>query len=133
MEQTSNIGSIETHFTNAIVNDIDGTLNVFVYNEETQKFIYNYDIVLENVNIQICSNGVLNLTGEEIRWDIFFCEPPLYESLDSNKYILNPRHIKQRKIFGIKYGKPIYNKTYIEFRERKPFHVTTSNYRITEV
>ena len=138
MEKINLIGTNKASAKNAVIIDIDGTLNVFP--SDKKKGGRSRDVILEDVEMHITDNGVLHLTGKQIDFDYFYSGdgPVFYEDLKAkNKYILDenkvihPPKSKWKRFWS--YKKDIYQSGWIEIAERKNFSVSTSNYRITTI
>ena len=133
------VNMLNTNFIKAnyaVVADIHGTLNIFP--SEKKKGASSFgDIILENVEIKIEDNGLLRLKGDSIR-DYhngpMFGDPLGYDELkEKGKFILNENKTYRQSFMGIPFGKVMYRETWIEYKEREPYEVVTSNYRITGV
>ena len=132
MEQVNQLSSKLIKSNSAVVADIDGTLNIFV-GDDRGHWRHTWDIPLENVTIKIQDNGNMHLTGERIEYD-YFDYPEDYEELkEKDYYVLHDGRVKQRKFLWWNFGKPIYTSGWVQIKKRRPYEVTTSNYRITGI
>jgi len=131
MEKLNLLGGNKVLLDNAILKDVDGTLNVCVggYGRPIS------DTFLEDVEIEITKNGILHLNGKRIVYESTYDYRHYSELKESGKYILEEKYIDSpKKILGIVCNPdPLYTERWLEMKERKPFTVTTTNYRITEV
>ena len=144
MEKTNMLNTNYIKANYAVVADIHETLNIFP--SEKKKGASSFgDIILENVGIkilenveiEIADNGLLKLKGDQIR-DYYnsplFGEPLSYDELkEKGKFILDENKTYRNTFMGISVSKVMYKEAWIEYKEREPYMVITSNYRITGV
>jgi len=135
MKQENALDSNSIKSKIAVVTDIDGTLNIFL--REKRGDINRYDILLEDMEIEIKENGLMHMTGKKVDFyynSSCFGEPLNYEELkEKDEFVLHEKYVYQPKFFIWNVGKLKYSKTWVEYKERQPYEVSTSNYRITGV
>jgi hypothetical protein len=139
MQKLNMLGTNKASFKYATVIAMEGTLNVFP--RENRKGCYTNDIVLEKVEIQIMENGNMHVTGDRIMYDylghLYTVDGYDYSDYEELKkedaYFLDEKYARRRKFLWWEYGNVIYDGGYTERKEREPYEVMTSNYRITGV
>ena len=90
-----------------------------------------FETYLENVTVNINDNGVIDICGDEVQYDIVFIKTKISElNEDPQENYIN--HYKGFKLFGFYLIKPYdYVKPgWYRLKERKPKRITINKYKL---
>jgi len=134
MEQTNTLDSNKISSPFALIDPhTEGTFVIKVMDEEPSYGPYSRSL-LTNVEISISESGNMHLKGDMVECfgnTALFGEPLTYQELvEKDKFVLDESRTYRNKFCKWEYGPVLYHDKWIDYKERKPYEISTSNYRI---